>query len=70
MVRMTSVLITIGLIAIGLIAAVFVVAGLICATVVLIDEVRRITDDWLGQLARVHRARAEAQRRYRVPTQR
>jgi hypothetical protein len=56
---------TLGLWIVGLVTTVFVLVGLVCATVVLWDEaadrVRRI---------RNRHARAQAVRRYRVPTQR
>lgn len=56
---------TLALVVIGTIAAVFVLVGIVCAVVVLVDEigtrVRHI---------RTRRARAEAVRRQRVPTQR
>lgn len=60
-----SVMETLGLWVVGLIATIFVLVGIVCATVVMIDEIgTRVRS------MRQRRARAEAARRYRVPTQR
>lgn len=55
----------VGLITAGVLALVFVLVGVLCAIVVLWDEIgkRRAS-------IRQRRAKAEAVRRYRVPTQR
>jgi hypothetical protein len=55
----------VGLISAGVLALVFVVVGVLCAVVVLVDEIglRRAA-------IRKRRAQTEAVRRYRVPTQR
>lgn len=55
----------VALVFIGLVALVVVVVGVCCAVVVLWDEAQTRT-----RRIRARRARAEAVRRYRVPTQR
>ena len=55
----------VGLICAGALAAVFVLVGIICAVVVLVDEIGKRCVS-----IRQRRARREAVRRHRVPTQR
>jgi hypothetical protein len=55
----------VGLISAGILALVFVVVGVLCAVVVLVDEIGK-----RRAAIRKRRAQIEAVRRYRVPTQR
>lgn len=58
----------VGLICAAVLAAVFVLVGIICAIVVLVDEIGKRHASIRQR--RTQRRRGEAVRRYRVPTQR